>query len=233
MTLAPTLIIFDCDGTLVDSQHLIAEAMRLAFVEADLTSPDRASIIRTVGLSIPEALAHLAPEQHSDMREELARSYRQWYLALRQQPEMLEPMFEGAVPLLTELAARDDVLLGIATGKSMRGVSRMIENNKLHGLFSTIQTADNAPSKPHPAMLLQAMAETGASPETTLMIGDTSYDMIMAACANVGGIGVTWGYHTIADLKKSGAQRIVRSFGALRQALEMKLAMPSALDAVA
>ena len=233
MTLPRTLIIFDCDGTLVDSQHLIAEAMRLAFVDADLISPDRASIIRTVGLSVPEALACLAPEQHLEMREELARSYRQWYLNLRQQPQMQEPMFQGAASLLFDLAAKDGVTVGVATGKSLRGVMRMIDHNNLNGIFATIQTADNAPSKPNPAMLLQAMEETGASPETTIMIGDTSYDMIMAACANVDGIGVSWGYHTIAELKKAGAQKIVRSFGALRQALETKLALPARYEAVA
>lgn len=233
MTLSRTLIIFDCDGTLVDSQHLIAEAMRLAFVDADLISPDRTSIIRTVGLSLPEAIAYLAPEQHSEMREELVRSYRQWYLTLRHQPQMQEPMFQGAASLLFDLAARDGVTVGVATGKSLRGVMRMIDNNNLNGIFSTIQTADNAPSKPNPAMLLQAMEETGASPETTIMIGDTSYDMIMAACANVDCIGVAWGYHTMAELKKAGAQMIVRSFGALRQALETKLALPARYEAVA
>ena len=107
----------------------------------------------------------------------------------------------------------------MATGKSHRGVERFIEQNGLRGVFATLQTSDSAPSKPHPAMLLQAMNETGAAPESTVMIGDTSYDMIMASCANVRGIGVSWGYHSAADLKRSGAKAVVSSFPALGAAL--------------
>jgi phosphoglycolate phosphatase len=215
MASPPTLIVFDCDGTLADSQHLIVQAMSQTFAEAGLPSPQRASILRTVGLSIPDALLILAPDQFPDARNELARIYRERCMILRRAPDTAEPMFEGAASLLFSLAARDDVLLGIATGKSKRGVERFIEQNGLHGMFATLQTADSAPSKPHPAMLLQAMDETGASPETTVMIGDTSYDMIMAACADVPGIGVSWGYHTAADLKRSGAKAVVSTFSAL------------------
>ncbi|MGO9547730.1 MAG: HAD-IA family hydrolase [Rhodomicrobium sp.] len=220
MTTTPNLIVFDCDGTLVDSQHLIVEAMRLAFEDADLAAPDRPAILSTVGLSVPEALKHLAPEQQPDTRSELVGAYRDWCMTLRRQFSAQEPLFHGAAALLFGLAAREDAVLGIATGKSRRGVIRFIEQNRLQGIFSTVQTADDAPSKPHPAMLLQAMEETGASPETTVMIGDTSYDMTMAACAGVTGIGVSWGYHSVADLKKGGAKTIVRSFAALEHALQ-------------
>jgi phosphoglycolate phosphatase len=219
MTLASNLIVFDCDGTLADSQHLIVEAMRLAFQSEGLAAPGRAAILRTVGLSLPETLLTLAPDQYPDKRNALARSYREWCLTLRRQPGAEEPLFPGAAPLLFNLAARDNVLLGIATGKSSRGVTRFIEQNGLKGIFTTIQTADSAPSKPHPAMLLQAMEETGAIPGATVMIGDTSYDMIMAACANVTGIGVSWGYHSAADLERAGARTIVNSFGALEALL--------------
>lgn len=215
MTLAPKLIVFDCDGTLADSKHLIVEAMRLTFTGAGLPIPDRAAIARTIGLSIPEALELLTPRQYPEVRNELARSYREWCMTLRRQPNAGEPMFQGAASLLFKLAAKENVLLGIATGKSERGAMRFIEQNALHGIFATVQTSDRAPSKPHPAMLLQAMEETGAAPEATVMIGDTAYDMIMAASANVAGIGVSWGYHSAADLRKSGARAIVSSFAAL------------------
>jgi phosphoglycolate phosphatase len=215
MAPAPYLIVFDCDGTLIDSQHLIVQAMSQTFAAADLPPPGRADILRTARLSIPEALLLLAPDQYPDARNELARIYRERCIALRRQPNTEEPMFEGAAPLLFSLAERANVLLGIATGKSNRGVERFIQQNGLHGMFATIQTADCAPSKPHPAMLLQAMAETGTTPESTVMIGDTSYDMIMAACADVPAIGVSWGYHTAADLKRSGAKAVVNSFAAL------------------
>jgi phosphoglycolate phosphatase len=219
MTLSPTLIVFDCDGTLADSQHVIVEAMHLTFESAGLAVPGRAAILRTVGLSVPEAIKVLAPEQFPEIRSELARSYRENFAALRRQPCGQEPLFPGAASLLANLAAKDNVVLGVATGKSRRGVMRFIEENRLQDLFSTIQTASDAPSKPHPAMLLQAMEETGASPEATVMIGDTSYDMIMAACANVDAIGVTWGYHTPADLKMAGARMVVCSFSALERVL--------------
>jgi phosphoglycolate phosphatase len=219
MKLAPNLIVFDCDGTLADSQHLIVEAMCLAFQCAGLTVPERSTILSTVGLSVPESLQILAADHYPETRIELARSYREWCAALRRQPNAEEPLFPGAAPLLFNLAARADILLGIATGKSCRGVTRFIEQNGLRGVFATIQTADNAPSKPHPAMLLQAMGETGVPPEKTVMIGDTSYDMIMAACANVTGIGVSWGYHPVADLKRGGAKTIVGSFAALEALL--------------
>jgi phosphoglycolate phosphatase len=233
MALTKTLIVFDCDGTLVDSQHLIAEAMRLAFLGAGVPAPERAAILRTVGLSMPETLAYLAPAQCEEIRNKIALAYREWCLTLRQQPHMQEPMFEGAASLLLRLAGNEDILLGLATGKSRRGVMRFIEQNGLKGLFSTIQTADDAPSKPHPAMLLQAMEDTSSHPATTVMIGDTSYDMIMAACANVASIGVTWGYHSMADLKKAGAKAIVHSVSALALELEAARPLPARYEAVA
>ena len=157
----------------------------------------------------------LAPDQYPDARNELARLYREWCMNLRRQPNWEEPMFEGAASLLFSLAAKDNVLLGLATGKSRRGVDRFIEQNGLHGMFVTLQTADNAPSKPHPAMLLQAMEEAGATPETTVMVGDTSYDMIMAACANVSGHRRKLGLPRGGDLKRSGAKAVVHSVPAL------------------
>jgi phosphoglycolate phosphatase len=231
MTLKPRLIVFDCDGTLVDSQQVIAEAMRLAFLCADLIPPDRAAILRTVGLSIPEALAELAPEQSLEVREEIGRCYREQCMVLRQRPHMQEPMFRGAAAFISDLAARDDVILGIATGKSRRGVQRFIEYNGLEGVFTTIQTADDAPSKPHPAMLQQAMRETGISPDATIMIGDTSFDMIMAVRANATAIGVTWGYHSAFSLKKAGAHSVVQSFPELAHTLEPQHAVISPVAA--
>ncbi len=228
-----TLIVFDCDGTLADSQHVIVEAMRLTFESAGLAAPGRTAILRTVGLSIPEAIKDLGPEQPAGVRAELARLYRETCAALRREPNAQEPLYPGAAALLLNLAAKDNTLLGIATGKSRRGVLRFIEQNNLDGIFSTIQTADDAPSKPHPAMLYQAMKETGMAPQSTVMIGDTSYDMIMAACANTDAIGVSWGYHATADLKRAGARTIVNSFAALDRALEQRQPHLSHFEAVA
>ncbi len=233
MASTPILIVFDCDGTLADSQYVISEAMRFAFKSAGLPAPDRGRILRTVGLSMREVLADLAPDQSLTTRDSIICSYRDRCAALRQDGEAREQMFTGAAPLLSRLAQRDDVLLGLATGKSRRGVMRFIEENALHGVFATIQTADDAPSKPHPGMLFQAMQETGMSPQATVMVGDTSHDMLMARSAKVPGIGVTWGYHTKAELRRAGATMIVSSFSELAHALDTGEVFAAAYEAVA
>jgi phosphoglycolate phosphatase len=212
---APALVVFDCDGTLVDRHRLTVQAMTQTFAQAGLPQPSRASILDIAGLPVPAALLILAPGQTTGARNDLARIYRERCMILRRPPNIEEPMFDGAAALLSSLAQRDNVLLGIATGKSNRGVARFIEQNGLRGVFATVQTADTAPSKPHPAMLLQAMEETGAAPETTVMVGDTSYDMVMAACANVRAIGVSWGDHPAASLKRSGARAVAKTFAGL------------------
>ena len=233
MASTPILIVFDCDGTLADSQHIITEAMRFAFQSTGLVAPERSSVLRIVGLSIGEAVAALAPDQCQARREEVVRVFRERSTALRLNPNMREPMFPGAASLLRTLTEREDVILGLATGKSRRGASRIIEQNGLDGAFATIQTADDAPPKPHPAMLFQAMRETGTSPEMTIMIGDTSYDMLMAASAKVAGIGVTWGYHTKAELRHAGAKTIVHSFAELAHTLDGRAVFAPPYEAVA
>jgi phosphoglycolate phosphatase len=231
--MGPILIVFDCDGTLADSQHIITEAMRFAFQSTGLAAPERSSVLRIVGLSLDEAATALAPDQCQAKRDEVVRVFHEWSAALRLNAGAREPLFPGAASLLRKLAEREDVILGLATGKSRRSVARIIEQNDLRGIFTTIQTADEAPSKPHPAMLFQAMKETGASPETTIMIGDTSYDIQMAVAANVASIGVTWGYHTMAELRRAGAKRIVHSFAELASTLDGGAVFAQPYEAVA
>jgi phosphoglycolate phosphatase len=228
-----TLIVFDCDGTLADSQHIIVESMRLTFESTGLVAPSRAEILRAVGLSLPEAFGVLTLGGNRDRVSELVSTYRTFCAALRSKPDAREPLFHGAAELLLSLAARNDVVLGMATGKSRAGVVRFIGDHGLDGVFSTIQTADDAPSKPHPAMLLQAMEETGLPPSATVMIGDTSYDMLMASGAKTGAIGVTWGHHSAADLKKAGAAMIAGSFAALERVLLSRLGALPVLEQVA
>ena len=232
MASTPILIVFDCDGTLVDSQYIITEAMCFAFRNAGLAEPARSRIVRTVGLSLGEAMADLAPDQCQSVRDDLVQSYRDRCMALRQGGNAREPMFAGAASLLLSLAKRDEVL-GIATGKSRRGMMRFIEQYELEGVFATIQTADDGPSKPHPAMLYQAMEETGISPDATVMIGDTSYDMLMAASAKAAGVGVTWGYHTQGELQRAGARLTVGSFPELALAIEGRGMFAPNFEAVA
>ena len=132
-----------------------------------------------------------------------------------------EPPFPGALEALDELAARDDVLLGIATGKSRRGVDAIMNLHDLHGRFVTIQTADNHPSKPHPSMVATAIAEAGVLPQRTVMIGDTTYDMEMAKAAGARAIGVSWGYHPSESLLATGADALLSTFDELGAALDL------------
>jgi phosphoglycolate phosphatase len=213
------LVIFDCDGTLVDSQHMICEAMRIAFSASDLATPTRAHFVRHVGLSVPQAMMALTGLGECDAVAKLSDDYRTAFTELRKAARLAEPMFPGACEAIGALHARDGVLLGIATGKSRRGVDRLLEREGLEGLFATIMTADDAPSKPHPAMVEQAMDAVGAQAADTVMVGDTTFDILMARAASVSAIGVGWGYHEAVELTEAGASAVVEDFDALLRLL--------------
>ncbi|MCU9848407.1 HAD-IA family hydrolase [Defluviimonas sp. WL0024] len=212
------LVVFDVDGTLVDSQNHIHAAMSHAFTSIGLHLPPRDRILAIVGLSLPEAMARLVPEHGPDTRAELVEAYKQSFATLRAGP--LSPLFEGAVDMLTTLAERPDVLLGVATGKSRRGLRHILDAHGLAGHFVTAQVADDHPSKPHPSMLHAALAETGAPAARAVMIGDTSYDIEMGRAAGFHTIGVTWGYHRREALEAAGAGQVIADFAALLPALE-------------
>ncbi len=218
------LILFDCDGTIVDSQHIIVAAMEAAFTGAGFAVPPRAAILSVVGLSLVPAVTRLLP-MGSDRRdaEQLAQAYKDGFQHLRRDPANHEPLYHGAREVIEAFAARDDVILGVATGKSRRGVDVLFEREKLTDYFSTIQTADEHPSKPHPSMILQGMREVNASPDQTVMIGDTSYDMEMAVAAGVKALGVAWGYHDRADLIATGAQHVLEAYSDMPDAIDQIL----------
>jgi phosphoglycolate phosphatase len=201
------LAIFDCDGTLVDSQHNICAAMDACFAGAGLAPPTRDQTRSVVGLSLPEAMRALVPDQAPDFHDALAERYKQAFWEMRARGLDEEPLYDGIVALVDALEA-DGWLLGVATGKSDRGLALCLAHHGLTSRFVTLQTADRHPSKPHPAMIEQAMADTGAAPETTWMIGDTSYDMAMARAAGATAIGVSWGYHPREALLGAGAHHI-------------------------
>ena len=223
------LVVFDVDGTLVDSQDLIAAAQREAFAAHGLEPPSRQRSLSIVGLSLPEAFTALVGA-HGPV-ESLAAAYKEAFGRLRTDPAYREPLFPGAAELIADLARQDGVALGIATGKSRRGVERLIERHRWNRVFATIQTADDAPSKPDPAMLRQAMSEVGAAPGDTLMIGDSTFDMAMAGAAGVTAVGVSWGYHPIAALNEAGAEAIAGSYGDLRKRLVRFGALPASRTA--
>lgn len=210
------LILFDVDGTLVDSQDLIVAAQRAAFAEHGLAPPSRERSLSIVGLSLVQAMRVLAPDGPA---ESLAESYKIAFHRLRGNPAFREPLFPGAAELVAELSRRNDVVLGIATGKSRRGVAHLVERHGWDGIFATVQTADDAPSKPHPAMIEQALAETGAERLGSMMIGDSTFDMAMAKAAGIGAIGVSWGYHRAEALRETGAEIVVSSYRELRDYL--------------
>lgn len=204
----PRLIVFDCDGTLVDSQGNIVAAMTAAFAAEGLTPLPREAVLDIIGLSVDEALAVLAPERDEHTRRRLAQGYKAAFHALRARGEVHEPLYHGVTELLDALE-RDGWLLGVATGKSDRGLGLCLSHHGIEARFVTLQTADRHPSKPDPSMLALAMAEAGAGVRETVMIGDTSYDMAMGRAAGVRTIGVTWGYHSRDMLIAAGADAVV------------------------
>ncbi|MEY4500246.1 MAG: hypothetical protein RIS52_136 [Pseudomonadota bacterium] len=201
------LALFDCDGTLVDSQHNIILCMDDAFHQAGLTPPSRDETKRIVGLSLLPAMQVLAPDGEHDLHLQLAEDYKSAFQRLRGNGLMEEPLFEGIVEALAHLAA-EGWQLGVATGKSDRGLALCLAEHNLTDFFVTLQTADRHPSKPHPSMVTLAMAEAGASPETTIMIGDTSFDMAMGVAAGARSLGVDWGYHPHHELIAAGAYHV-------------------------
>jgi phosphoglycolate phosphatase len=201
---ANRLAIFDCDGTLVDSGATIHVALAETFAQhgLDLPPPDIAR--RVIGLSLIEAMAMLVPDASADQHFRLAEDYKLAFQRLRAAGMVEEPLFDGVLDLLDSLE-EDGWLLAVATGKSDRGLKHCLEEHGLHARFISLQTADRHPSKPHPSMVDQAIADAGAGPETTVVIGDTSFDMAMAVAAGARGIGAGWGYHDSHELIEAGA----------------------------
>jgi len=204
------LIVFDVDGTLVDSQHAIIAAMATAFAEARLEAPSAAAVRAVVGLGLEEAMAHLSPGSAPDLHRQLSLSFRAAADALRRKPGYVEPLFPGIREALAELGA-PTVFLGIDTGQARRGLDHTLESHGIAGLFHTLQTADRSPGKPDPAMLLKAMEEVGTTPAETVLVGDTTFDMAMATRARTAAVGVAWGYHSREDLRRAGGQRIIET----------------------
>ncbi len=213
------LIVFDCDGTLVDGQHLIIDAMQSACGLCKVTYPGDDAIRHIVGLSLMEAIALCHPEESEATHLALQQAFIDRFQQLRQREEDNEPLFNGVREVIDQLA-RDGYLLGVATGKSRRGLGLTLEKHGLNKYFVTLNTADDGPGKPHPAMLYNAMREAGVTPENTVMIGDTTYDIKMARAARVWAVGVSWGYHERDKLEQAGAHHIVDHISHIRQILD-------------
>ena len=215
----PSLVVFDVDGTLVDSQHHILDAMQFAFGRAGLPLPARETALAVVGLSLPQAMATLVPHLPPAEVEALVAHYRVSFTEQRLSADGTPPLYPGARAALERLAARPGTLIGVATGKARRGLDHILAAHGLAHLVATAQTADDHPSKPHPSMLLAALAETGVEARRAVMVGDTEFDVAMGRAAGMATVGVAWGYHPRERLAAAGADAIIESFDALDDAL--------------
>jgi len=185
------LLVFDWDGTLMDSEARIVGCIRAAIEDLGAEPRDDSSIRNIIGLGLREAIEVLYPQADDALRERLAQRYRDHYLGSSGIPSQL---FPGARDTLLDLAERG-YLLGIATGKGRQGLDRVLEDTNVRELFHATRCATETLSKPNPEMLEQVMDELGATPEETLMIGDTEYDMLMARNAGAAALAVSYGVH--------------------------------------
>lgn len=215
------LVVFDMDGTLVDSAGLIVEGFAAAYAAVGRPPAPREDVLAQVGLSLPQAIAALMPEADAATLDAAVEGYRAHYLKLRaERGPASVPLFAGARAEIERLAGEPEVLIGAATGMARRGLDHVLDVHGLTRHFVTRQTADTNPSKPHPAMLETALSETGVARDRAVMVGDTTFDMEMAAAAGVIGIGVSWGHHAPAAMLKAGAHTVVDDFAALARVVD-------------
>ena len=213
------LAVFDIDGTLVDSRETIQAAMTRGFEGADLAPPAYAETRRVVGLSLPQGLRILSPDIDPPTLERLAAGYRAAWIDMHADPAFHEPLYAGAAELLAHLHATG-WRLSMATGKSRRGVETIVRMHGWEGLFASTHCADDGPGKPDPAMLNAALAAAGSTPGDAVMIGDTGFDMAMARAVGVRALGVTWGFHTEAEVRAGGADHVCDDFVELARELD-------------
>jgi phosphoglycolate phosphatase len=213
------LAIFDLDGTLVDSRNNIVRAVEDTAKLCGLTLPAAEMMPRVIGLELDEALLTLFPELDPRDIGRVRHAFGECFVRYRTETGYEEPLFAGTLDVLAALDAAG-VILAIATGKARRGVDYFLDHHGLIGRFVSIQTPDTAPGKPHPGMVLQAMAATGAAPEATVMIGDTTFDILMARAAGAHAVGVSWGNHAVSELTAAGAHRLIDRLADLPQAID-------------
>ncbi len=212
------LAIFDVDGTLIDSRAIILEAAKQSFIKHGLSAPDYEDVRQVVGLSLDVALKRLAPQLSDASLIDLVEGYKHAFRGFRANPDFIEPQYDGVQLMLDDLQARG-FTLAMATGKSRRGVEEILDMHNWRDQFSVTFCSDDGPGKPHPHMVQQCLLATGVSSDHAVMIGDTSFDMIMARAANVRAIGVTWGFHTHAEITAGGADEIHADVAGLHQSL--------------
>ncbi|MCQ0987320.1 HAD-IA family hydrolase [Jiella marina] len=213
-------ILFDCDGTIADSAGLISAIMERTFRCHDLEPPPPEATRAIIGLSLDKAISALRPSLDAAMVAHLVEGYRIEYRAERARPDFAEHLFAGMGELVRNLAAQPDIFVGMVTGKSRRGVAALTAHHGLTEAFHVVRTADDCPSKPHPAMVLECCDELGLEPSAALVVGDTTFDMEMARSAGAGAVGVAWGSHSRAHLFNAGAAVVSGSVEELARHLQ-------------
>jgi len=225
------LVLFDADGTLIDSQAIIHESMRLTFESFAYQAPAIQATKSIIGLTLDYAIASILERDVDDEILAMTAAYKENFIELAKRPDMQTLAFAGMPQLVRSLAERDDVLLGLVTGKSRRGVEKLFDTSDFSNCFVTSRCADDCPSKPHPAMVLECCNEVGVNPADTVVVGDTSFDMEMANAAGASSVGVTWGYHSSERLVSAGAQYLVGSSSMLQ--IRLKHFMDGFVDRLA
>lgn len=208
----PKLIVFDCDGTLVDSGHIIVATMTHAWQAEGLEPPAAEDIRHQIGLPLLQAISVLAPDADAATLGRLVESYKTAHVTGREVNAFEEPLYEDCATVLAHLAGQDDYILGVATGKGRRGLDHTLARHAIAPHFSVLKTAEDGPGKPNPDILLDAMAEMGVSPWNTVVIGDTIFDIGMAVSAKAHAIGVSWGYHPPSQLQQAGARCVANRY---------------------
>lgn len=214
------LILFDCDGTLVDSIQHIHDCMIQTFAEFGHSKPTEMETRSIVGLSLNQAIAQLLNRDVCPNIMQITEAYKRNYGAMRAKQLLQSPLYQGMYNLVSELAAKEKYILGIVTGNSRRGVAHVFEEHGLEKYFYVVRTADDCPSKPDPAMVLESCHVSGIDPQNTLIIGDAIYDMQMANNAKAKAVGVSWGYHSVDALRDNGAHYILNQPAELWSVLE-------------
>ena len=217
-------ILFDCDGTVADSCAMICEIMRMVFVKHGLEVPLDSETRAIIGLSLDTAIGQLKPNSSVDEVGRMAETYRSIFRDARSDPKFREALFPGMKALVRDLAARDDVCVGMVTGKSRRGVHAICETHGMTDWFAVVRTADDCASKPHPAMVLESCDVLGLSPADALVVGDSIYDMQMARAAGASALGVEWGTFAPPSLIAAGAFAVAGTVAELRLLIERWLA---------
>lgn len=213
------LALFDLDGTLVDSRLLIAESMDEAFRKNGLPGCSYDQVRQIVGIELFEAIPMLLPADYpAEGAVKIGNDFREIFVRNRSDGTHTESLYPGAREILEALDA-EGWLLGVATGKPRRGLDHILKTHDLTGAFVTLNTSCTGPGKPNPRMVIEAMNETGTEPDRTVMIGDSSHDILMALNAKVRAAGVAWGFHTAEELTGAGAHTVHEDFACLQRGL--------------